>query len=329
MRLFTLIFFLLISTHGVSDTGFATIKYELKKGTKLLELSKSLKNHQVIDSPKLFYYYVKFFADFSKFQAGNYLFKKNSSYKEITAQMTEGKVHRELLYQINLPEGQPLERKLSKLQEMDPSISKATIRTLLKDKSLIKELGIKTDSLEGFLYPATYSFYKQPTLKSLISKAVQKFKNTIGSEFSAKLNKYSLTMEKWVIFASLIEAETQIQKEYPLVAEVIWNRLKKKDFLGIDAALIYGIKNYKGDITWAHLKDKKNKYNLRVFKGLPPTAIGSPSISALQAVFEPTNFGYYFYVTKTDGTKEHHFSKTLKEHQLWVRKLVKATKGKK
>ena len=115
----------------------------------------------------------------------------------------------------------------------------------------------------------------------------------------------------------------------PMVSEVIWNRLKRGETLGIDAAVIYGIQNYDGNIRVKHLKDKKNLYNTRVHRGLPPTPIASPSVAALKSVLTPTHEGYYYFVVDTENPRRHIFTKTLKEHNKLVKKLVeKTSKGK-
>ncbi len=124
-----------------------------------------------------------------------------------------------------------------------------------------------------------------------------------------------LILYQCVTFASLIELETKFDDERSMISEVIWRRLKAREPLGIDAALIYGIPNYDGDIKWVHLRDRKNKYNTRIFAGLPPSPIGSPSRDSLAAVLTPTNFGYRYYVLDIQIGERHHFSKSPSEHQ--------------
>jgi UPF0755 protein len=109
------------------------------------------------------------------------------------------------------------------------------------------------------------------------------------------------------------------------VSEVIWNRLKDGEPLGIDAALIYGIVDYQGDIKTVHLKDGKNLYNTRIYKGLPPGPIGAISMTSLRAVLNPTRLGYRFYVLGTDGTRQHRFSRTMEEHTVYVKQLIQAS----
>ena len=134
-----------------------------------------------------------------------------------------------------------------------------------------------------------------------------------------------LALHQAVTFASLIEAETLHDDERSKVSEVIWRRLKDNAPLGIDAALIYGIPDYAGDLKTAHLNDAKNRYNTRIHRGLPPSPIGNPSAKSMAAVLTPSDQGYYYYVL-IPGSDRHHFSRTLKEHNEHVRNLVNAYK---
>ena len=152
---------------------------------------------------------------------------------------------------------------------------------------------------------------------------VDEFFKRMPAHYLKQLKIIDLTLKEAVIIASLIEKETSIASEKPLIAEVILNRLKKRMPLGIDASVIYGIHNFKGNLTLRHLKDYHNKYNTRIHKGLPPTPICSPSLSSLQAVINPSKKGFYYYVLLPEEKQvSHHFSKTLKEHNRYVVKLL-------
>jgi UPF0755 protein len=186
-------------------------------------------------------------------------------------------------------------------------------------------LGIKGPSLEGYLYPATYSFTSFPTPREALALPIRTFWKNLPSDYTAKVAEKGLTLEQAVIMASLIELETPHDDERSLVSEVIWRRLNKKIALAIDATIIYGIKDYKGNLTRKHLKDASNPYNSRIHQGLPPTPIGSPSRASLEAVLTPTDQGYMYYVLDLE-TGKHHFSKTLREHNRYVQKLIKDTR---
>ncbi|MCX6124457.1 MAG: endolytic transglycosylase MltG, partial [Proteobacteria bacterium] len=197
---------------------------------------------------------------------------------------------------------------------------------LIHDNQFLRELGVNSTSLEGYTYPATYNFEKMPTAREFYAKVVGKFFENLSPDYVAQITKRGLTLNQAVTFASLIELETMQETEKPLIAEVIWRRLKKGDALGIDAAVIYGISDYQGDITWQHLKDAKNPYNTRIHRGLPPTAIGAVTKTSLDAVLNPTNLGYYYYMLDSDDRTRHVFSRTGSEHNVQVQRFLKAQK---
>ncbi len=194
---------------------------------------------------------------------------------------------------------------------------------LQTDKVWLSSLGLK--ELEGFLYPATYRFFNtKPSAQEVVERAVKEFFVRIPEDYKEQLQRHSLSLEQWVAFASLIERETPWDQERRFIAEVIWRRLKAGMTLGIDAAIIYGIKDYKGTITREHLQDRHNLYNTRIYRGLPPTPIASPSLASLTAVLNPTDEAYYYFVLVPGPARQHHFSKTMQEHNIFVKQLVKA-----
>ena len=109
-----------------------------------------------------------------------------------------------------------------------------------------------------------------------------------------------------------------------MIAEVIQSRLKNGEPLGIDAAIIYGIPDYDGDIKWKDLKNANNPYNTRLHRGLPPTPIGAASRSSLEAILNPTKLGYYYYMLDSADHTRHVFSTTLGEHNALVNKFLKS-----
>ena len=193
---------------------------------------------------------------------------------------------------------------------------------LAHNKKFLAKLKVKAPNLEGYIYPATYKFLKRLNGKEVFSEMVETFWEKLPPNYLERIKAKRLSLHKAITFASLIEMETSHEDEKNMIAEVIWSRLKNREPLGIDAALIYGIENYKGDIKWKHLKDRKNKYNTRIHKGLPPGPIGAVTSSTLESLLNPTSKGYYYYVLIA-GTTRHHFSKTFKEHNKHVKLLLK------
>ena len=298
--------------------------FEFKGGMGLGALAQKLANEGVVDHATLFNLAVRLSGDYKRYQAGTYRFAGQVAPVDVETALFSGQTYNPVVAQITIPEG-------FRLKEVSERLAAhgighiVEIVNLVKDKSFLNELNVPSVSLEGYVYPATYSFYRLPTAREALSTMVKKFWQNLPANYQDQVSGKGLSLNEAVIFASLIELETMHDEERPLVSEVIWRRLKDKVPLGIDAALIYGIKDYQGDLTWAHLADRKNPYNTRIHIGLPPTAIGSPSRKSLEAVLAPSNLGYYYYVL-VPGQNHHHFSKTLAEHNLHVKKLVNGTK---
>ncbi|MGE0172773.1 MAG: endolytic transglycosylase MltG [Oligoflexales bacterium] len=300
---------------------------EFPPGTKLVDLSGVLESKGVVKQALSFHLWVKAKGVYPKFQAGTYLFKDKVSPNDVIEAMMKGEVYRPVVLQFTIPEGYNLSLIAQRLAER--GLGEAPeILAIMKNPATASSLGVPGPTLEGYLYPATYSYNHEMTLREVLKDMVGTFFKNLPAEYESRARKLGLALGEAVTFASLIELETIHDEERGMISEVIWKRLKNRSPLGIDAALIYGIKNYKGDITWNHLKDSKNPYNTRLRKGLPPTPIGSPSAASLEAVLNPTEKGYYYYVLNGDGQKKHHFSQTLAEHNQHVKVLLKETKNK-
>lgn len=186
---------------------------------------------------------------------------------------------------------------------------------LVQDETFIATLGLgNVSSLEGYLYPDTYYLTRLPAPdpKKIVKMMVQRFQ-----EIWEGLDADDKEMHETVILASIIEKETGDATERSRIASVFLNRLKKGMRLQSDPTVIYGIKDFNGNITRKDLR-RKTPYNTYVVKGLPAGPICNPGRDALEAVLHPADEKYLYFVSKNDRT--HHFSKTLREHNRAVRK---------
>jgi UPF0755 protein len=130
-----------------------------------------------------------------------------------------------------------------------------------------------------------------------------------------------MSMEEVVTLASIVEKETGLAKERPVIASVFLNRLKKGMRLESDPTVIYGIKDFRGNLKRKDLSEP-TPYNTYVIRGLPPGPIANPGREAIEAVLYPAETDYLFFVSKNDGS--HYFSKTLSEHNRAVRTYQKS-----
>jgi UPF0755 protein len=295
---------------------------KLSKGEKVQDFAYELESQGVIDSTWRFRIWIRFFQDYSRFQAGQYKFEGRASPASVAEMIQGGKTFEPFELQFVIPEGFTLKQVIERLEARKVA-SRAALTAISKDKELLQKYRITGDNVEGFLYPATYSFEKMPDAMQVFEKMIHTFFQNLPQGIEERLSAVGLDLRKGVIFASLIEKEASHEEEMPMIAEVIWNRLNAGQALGIDAALIYGIQDYAGDIKTVHLKDARNPYNSRIHRGLPPGPIGAISMKALEAVLTPTKLGYWFYVLRNDGSSYHNFSRTLAEHNRFVEELIR------
>ena len=160
---------------------------------------------------------------------------------------------------------------------------------------------------EGFLFPATYDFNPDTTSPELVELQLEAFAKAWGQIDLAYATKRNLTAYDVLIIASMIEGEVRVPRERALVAAVIYNRLRARMPLGIDATLRYGLDIPPTRAIRQSELDSDNPYNTRKRLGLPPTPIGNPGLAAIQAAAHPADVDYLYFVRKKD-CKSHFFT---------------------
>jgi UPF0755 protein len=163
----------------------------------------------------------------------------------------------------------------------------------------------KVTRMEGFLFPATYEFFKQTTSAQLAAEQVDAFCQNWEKLDLGYARKKHLTPYDVLVIASMVEKETLSPDERQLVAAVIYNRLHARMPLGIDATLRYGLNIPPTESIRQSQLDSDSPYNTRKFLGLPPTPIANPGLASMQAAAHPANVNYLYFVRKPD--KKHHF----------------------
>lgn len=241
-------------------------------------------------------------------QAGEYQLGKAASLHHLINQMAAGKV---LERSISIPEGYSV---------------KSVLKLLQKNDFIIFDL--KGDILEGSLAPNTYQ-YRRSDLASDIVTRMQKAQTSIVMKYWQNRSESFMleTPTDVLTLASIIEKETGIASERPLIAAVFLNRLKKRMRLQTDPTVIYGItggEKLDRPLTKADIKTK-TAYNTYRFRGLPPTPIANPGEASIKAIFNPADVDYLYFVA--DGTGGHVFAKTYKQHKANVRKWRKIRDG--
>lgn len=171
-----------------------------------------------------------------------------------------------------------------------------------------------TPNLEGFLFPATYEMPVHGSVQGLIERQLEAFQERFGPEEEHRAKLLHLTSYQMLIVASMIEREAYLAKDRPLVAAVIYNRLRLGMPLGIDSTIRFALNDFTKPLTEAQLSDP-SPYNTRLHRGLPPTPISNPGMEAIEAASHPAHVGYLFYVDGADGCGELVFSDTEAEFE--------------
>jgi hypothetical protein len=164
-----------------------------------------------------------------------------------------------------------------------------------------------TPSLEGFLFPATYDLYAGASVRRLVDEQLAAFQENFGDAEIHRAHSLGVTPYQLLTIASMIEREAEVERDRPLIAAVIYNRLRQGTPLAIDATIRYALNDFSAPLTEAQLHNP-SPYNTRLHHGLPPTPISNPGVASIHAAAHPAHVSYLYYVAGADGCGEHVFS---------------------
>ncbi|MBI5180285.1 MAG: endolytic transglycosylase MltG [Nitrospirae bacterium] len=279
----------------------------IQEGASFYDAARLLEAEGLISSRRFFVLLGRGFGADRRIKAGEYSLNTAMLPLDVLDIIRNGKVYH---HKIIIPEGYSI-RQIGRLLEEEGLVDFKDYGALVHNKDFIQAFGIDGPSLEGYLFPETYFFAKNQGLEEIISAMVSKFFSVYTPEFENRARQLGMTMREVLTLASIIERETGAEEEMPVVSAVYHNRLKKNMPLQSDPTVIYGIKNFNGNITKKDLQTK-TPYNTYRIKGLPPSPIANPGRRAIYAALYPANVPYLYFVSKNNG--RHHFSTDLKEH---------------
>ncbi|MDY6820429.1 MAG: endolytic transglycosylase MltG [Deferribacterota bacterium] len=294
-----------------------TLEVNIEKGEPYSETYEKI--FENVKTPPFFDIYLRIFLDFDKKRKYGFYYAENITIKEFLKDIMSAK---EYLIKIVIIEGLNI-YDIASLLDDKGIVSKKKFINECFNKPFIKSLtNLDIISIEGFLYPDTYYFPKSSGAKKIIEKMYHNFMKNLPPGFPENIKKNGLTFYEGITLASIIQKESYIDDEYPIIASVFYNRLKRNMKLQADPTVIYGIyRKFNGNLKRVDLEDRSNKYNTYIYKGLPPTPICNPSKEALKAVINPADTNYYYFVAKGDG--RHYFSRTYQEHLSKIRQLYR------
>ena len=284
------------------------IKITINHGEPLSAISKKLLAEGVITNEKTFEMATKIRGLDTSIPVGTFLMKNVKVNHDIINHLVFGNPERK---KVTLLEGWNI-RQTSNHLSKEMGLDYNDIVEIVNNKIFINSLGVKSETLEGYLYPDTYYFFEGENVKSVIKRLVIEYKNFWTDSNIAKASSISLTQHQILTLASIIEGEAIYDSERPIISAVYHNRLKRGMKLQADPTVQYIIKDGPRRLLNKDLRIK-SPYNTYLYEGLPPGPINSPGFKSLNAALYPDENDYLYFVAKGDGY--HTFSKNEKEHE--------------
>ena len=283
----------------------------VREGLSLKEVAGELERRKIITSKILFELWAKIMGSAKKIKAGEYQLSPGLPPVRILDILTRGDV---ITHPVTVPEGFT-RKQIAELLDRKGLANKKDFLSFTNEQSLLKRYGISGPDLEGYLFPDTYQFARGISALIAIDAMVRRFLQVVGP-FKGRMDEMGMDLRELITLASIVEKETSLASERPMIASVFLNRLKRGMRLESDPTVIYGLKDFNGNLTRKDL-EKPTLFNTYIIRGLPPGPIANPGLEAIKAVLYPAKTDYLYFVSKNDGS--HYFSKTLSEHNRAVR----------
>ena len=271
---------------------------EIIPGDRLSIVAEKLYSEEIINSKFLFMLWMYLSWDQNNLKLGEYSIPEGATLSQIQGIITSGRMYNKY---ITIPEGLTVKQIFEIINSYDDLTGNISVS--VKD---------------GELLPQTYAYNKMITKDDLILKMKQAMSEVIDKEWENRQENLPIkTKEEAIILASIVEKETGIPEERPLVASVFLNRLNKKMRLQSDPTVVYTLTNKYGNMRGRRLYKKDlevvTPYNTYKINGLPIGAIANPGIDSIRAVLNPAETDFLYFVA--DGSGGHKFAKTLEEHE--------------
>ncbi len=303
---------------------------KIEKGSSPREIIGRLSSEGIISGETPTLIYLKLFGDGSKLQAGEYQFPSPISTVQVLKVLEKGE---DRTIKLTIPEGFTrfdIAKRIAEKFPQNPPVDDKAILTMMDDITLIRDISPTARNLEGYMYPTTYNLPRDAKPNEIVKRMVDEFRKFWKPEWTQQAKSVGRTPHEIVTIASLIETETGVEAERPIVAGIINNRLSKNIPLGIDQTNVYIAKmmgRWDGTINKSDL-EVDSPYNTRIKTGIPPGPISSVTESSIKAALNPTPNSYIFYVRNVDLNDGSHwfyasaaeFEKGKVKYQQWLEK---------
>ncbi len=316
-------FYIKSALKPVNPDSDKDIVVEIPIGSGVSTISQLLEDKGLVKNAKVFKYYVKFKNE-SNFMAGEYHMNPSMSIQEIIDSLKTGKIMQEPVFTMTIPEGRQL-KEISAIIAKKTNQKEEEVWKQLNDEAFIKGLMAKYPDLltteiwaknikyplEGYLFPATYSYYEEkPTLEAIISVMLDKTESVVKA-YETEIERDKLTVHQFLTMSSLIEEEATKNVDRKKIASVFYNRIEQGMPLQTDPTVLYALGEHKDRVYYKDL-EVDSPYNTYQNVGLPPGPIANAGTVSMEAALHPDDTDYLYFLASKDGKV--YFSKSLNEH---------------
>lgn len=284
------------------------VRVKVPPGASFAQITDSLVAKDVVKGAPLFRLYARLKGTAGRVKPGTYEFRQGAGWR-VLDDLVAGRV---LTVRVTIPEGWDLRGIAPRIAAIT-GMPEDSVLEALRDASRVDALRLPGPTLEGYLYPATYTFPVDPTLDQVISEMVNRYRRAWTEQRQAVADSVGMSEREVVTLASIIEKEAVKAEEMPVISAVYHNRLRIGYPLQADPTVQYALGVHRERLLYSAIDSAAdNPYNTYRHPGLPPGPIASPSERALDAALRPADTDYLYFVARADGS--HIFTRSLEEH---------------
>jgi UPF0755 protein len=295
---------------GESSEGTGEpIRVRVPAGAAFGQVADSLASKHIIGSPRLFRLYARITGQATRIKPGTYEFRRESGWRYVLEDLVAGVIVTERLV---IPEGLRVAEIAERIAALS-NVDAESLATVFRDTAAAERYGVPGPTLEGYLYPSTYTFPLDPDVEVVVRHLIDTYHEVWTDRRRQLADSIGLSEREVVTLASIIEKEAVLPDEMPVISAVYHNRLRIGMALQADPTVQYALGGHRERLLYADIDSvADHPYNTYTQPGLPPGPIAAPAERAIDAALSPADVDYLYFVARPDGS--HVFSRTLAEH---------------
>ena len=295
---------------GMAEGDGEKVRVNVPRGASMSQVADSLAAKGLVNAALPFRIYARVKGLAGSMKAGTYEFRQGAGWDRLLDDLANGRVVNDRLV---IPEGWDIRRIAPSLAGIT-DVPEDSVMAMLFDTAMPGRLGVPGPTLEGYLYPATYTFPVDAPIDTLVARIVARYKEVWTPVRRARADSMGMSEREVITLASIVEGEARQREELRTISAVYHNRLRRNYPLQADPTVQYALGQRQSRLLYAHIDSSAdNPYNTYRRPGLPPGPIASPSEAAIDAALDPDTVSYFFFVARPDGS--HVFTRTFAEHQ--------------